>query len=77
MATLNEARRAKAEARKVLAGLPELNGVGIARWAGTERWDRDYGVKVNVKSPPARGRIPNTIIGVPVTIEINSSRIRQ
>ena len=63
--TLEEARSAKKQVLRMLEGMPELAGVGIAR-AGS-----GYGVKVNLSAPPARdAALPETVDGVPVRVEI-------
>jgi hypothetical protein len=62
-ASLTQARAAKAEVAKRLAGHPLVNGVGIARLDG------GYAVKVNLAAPVKTG-MPRSVGGVPVKTEV-------
>jgi S1-C subfamily serine protease len=63
VATLDQARAAKARVMELLEGSPELRGVGIARAQG------GFCVKVNlVRSPSAP--LPADVDGVPVVVEV-------
>jgi hypothetical protein len=57
-----DARRARERAREALAGIPEVNGFGIAREAG------GFVLKVNLDAPT--DAVPATIAGVPVRTEV-------
>lgn len=62
--TIEEARAAKAKLRGLLAGMPELRGIGIAKIAG------GYAVKVNLSRPPAPNTIPDDVDGTPVIVDV-------
>ncbi len=63
--SLDEARAAKERAKSLLAGNSLVVGLGLIRVGD------GYGVKVNLVSPPAADtRLPETINGVPVRIEV-------
>jgi len=62
-ASLSQARAAKAEVAKRLAGHPLVNGIGVARVDG------GYAVKVNL-SAPVRSGMPRSVGGVPVKTEV-------
>ena len=62
-ATLSQARAAKSEVAKRLAGHPLVNGIGIARVNG------GYAVKVNLSAPVKNG-MPRSVSGVPVKTEV-------
>jgi hypothetical protein len=63
--TLEQARAAKAAARRHFENLGTVVGVGVTRIEG------DYAVKVNLSEPPAEGtELPEEIDGVPVRIEV-------
>ena len=65
MATLDEARRAKAVVADLLASRDMVNGVGVARVEG------GYAVKVNLARPLEPDlTLPASIEGVPVTWEV-------
>ena len=69
--TLDKARAAKASAAEVFGRLLDVVAVGITRT------HRGYTLKVNVrKAPPAKTKLPRTIRGVPVRLEI-VGRLRQ
>jgi len=62
--TRDQAELAKAKAFDLLAGVPGLNGIGIAVLGD------GYGVKVNLTEATAHAAIPSEIGGVPVVVEI-------
>ena len=65
LVTLDKARLAKESALSEFSRLAEVVGVGITRVDG------GYAVKVNLRSPPAKGvELPSTIDGVPVCVEV-------
>ncbi|MHC4547842.1 MAG: hypothetical protein ACYTEZ_03615 [Planctomycetota bacterium] len=69
--TLDLARAAKEKAKALLANVPEVNGIGIAR-----RGD-DYAVKVNLETEPEdRSDLPTVIDGVRVVFHV-VGRIRR
>jgi hypothetical protein len=63
-ATLEQARAAKAKLAAVLAGRPDLRGIGIAVL------DCGYGVKVNLTRRPEDLSLPDDVDGVPVILDI-------
>ncbi|MGH2382995.1 MAG: hypothetical protein ACRDG7_17480 [Candidatus Limnocylindria bacterium] len=63
VATLDQARAAKARIAQLLAGTPELRGVGIARA------ERGFCVKVNLEREPS-AELPTDIDGVPILVEV-------
>jgi hypothetical protein len=64
-ATLDQARAAKARVPKVFGHKARIVGVGITEIDG------GFGVKVNLREPPAPGqKIPSAIDGVPVHVEV-------
>lgn len=64
-ANLEKARAAKALAVSRLAGLAQVNGVGITRVG------QGYGVKINLSEQLHPGtEIPAAIDGVPVVVEL-------
>lgn len=65
MASLSDARQAKAAVIQMLGDNDAVNGVGIIRT------DDSYAVKVNLlRSPGSDLAIPDSINGVPVTWEV-------
>jgi hypothetical protein len=62
--TLERAQAAKAKLAAVLAGRPELRGIGIAVL------DCGYGVKVNLTRRPEDLTVPDDVDDVPVIIDI-------
>ncbi len=63
--SLDEARAARERAKSLFAGKAAVVGIGLTRVGD------GYGVKVNLESPPAaNARLPETIDGVPVRIEV-------
>jgi len=64
MATLDEARAAKRKALERLAGLPQVNGVGLMRVPG------GYGLKVNLREEVADGLVPDAVDEVPVRVAV-------
>ncbi len=61
---LEKARAAKKKALTMLAGVAEVNGVGIARVG------QGYGVKINLAEPlPSSVRLPEELDGVPLVVE--------
>ena len=66
--TLDEARAAKHRALDEFRGKASVVGVGITRVGD------GYGVKVNLDAPPAAdAKLPDTIDGVPVRIDVVGS----
>jgi hypothetical protein len=63
MATLSEAKAAKARTRELLGNVDQLRGLGIART------DDGFGVKVNLQRELDEP-IPEQIDGVPLVVEI-------
>ncbi|MFQ5506998.1 MAG: hypothetical protein ACE5F1_19685 [Planctomycetota bacterium] len=69
--SLDRARAAKETAKRLLAGVPEVNGIGISRRDG------GYVVKVNLeRQPEDPSRLPAAIDGVPVFVHV-AGRIRK
>jgi len=65
LSTLDRARAAKARAHEVFSKLADVVGVGITT-IGSE-----YGLKVNLSSPPASSKdLPTEVDGVPVRVEV-------
>lgn len=64
-ATLEDARSAKAEAKRQLAAKADVVGVGLTK----AKTGGGYAVKVNVKKKPAEP-VPETVQGVPVVVEV-------
>jgi len=64
-ATLEDARSAKAEAKRQLAAKADVVGVGLTK----AKTGGGYAVKVNVKKMPAEP-VPETVQGVPVVVEV-------
>jgi hypothetical protein len=63
--TLDQARAAKARALEVFGRLAAVVGVGITSIDG------GYGVRINLREPPAPGvRLPETIDDVPVEVKV-------
>jgi hypothetical protein len=63
--TLEEARAAKARALEIFGRLATVVGVGITRVGA------GYGVKINLREPPAAGEaLPDRVDGVPVRVEV-------
>jgi hypothetical protein len=62
--TIDDARAAKSEVKKVFSRVPGLMGVGLTRHQG------GYAVKVNLKSSPVGKELPTEVNGVPVVLEI-------
>jgi hypothetical protein len=64
--TLQLARSAKQRAAEMLGDLPGLVGIGL-----TKTVRGGYALKVNLETePPSRRRVPKTIGGVPVAVEV-------
>ncbi len=63
-ASLDQARKAKAEVTARVAHDPVVAGIGIARRDG------GWGVKVNVVRATPELAIPADVDGVPVTVEV-------
>jgi hypothetical protein len=62
---LDEARAAKQRAKAIFADEPSVVGIGITRVGD------GYGVKVNLDaSPSPDAKLPETIDGVPIRIEV-------
>ena len=65
LSTLDRARAAKARAHQVFSKFADVVGVGITT-IGSE-----YGLKVNVSSPPpSSDTLPTEVDGVPVRVEV-------
>jgi hypothetical protein len=65
MATVEQARAAQAQLRELVAGIPEVNGVGVARS------DSGWVLRVNLGSRLRRGhKVPDRIGPVPVTQQV-------
>jgi hypothetical protein len=62
-ATFDQARAAKDEAKRRLAGKGEVFGVGVTKTKG------GYAVKINLKEPPT-GPVPNEVDGVPLVVDV-------
>jgi hypothetical protein len=63
--TIDQARAAKEAAKKALADVPGLSGVGVTMLGN------DYAVKVNLRAPlPAHVALPREIEGVPLHVEV-------
>jgi hypothetical protein len=62
-ATLAQADGARCKLREQLAGVPGIQGIGIAVLDG------GYGVKVNVRDSSQRN-VPTDVDGVPVIVEV-------
>jgi hypothetical protein len=60
-ATLEQVRQAQDEARRILAGIPEVSGFGIERGPG------GFVLKVNLTAPT--DAVPDAIGGIPVRTE--------
>jgi hypothetical protein len=60
---MEQAKAAKAKVVAQLAGVPEVNGIGIAILEG------GYGVKVNLRSETSAS-IPEEVDGVPVIVDV-------
>ena len=63
-ASLDQARAAKPAALKIFRRIGEVVGVGLVRLGD------GYGVKVNLQSCPTSVSVPESVNGVPVTVEI-------
>lgn len=62
--SLEKVRTAQRKAQTRLAGVREVNGIGITRVGS------GFGLKVNLSSPTSRERVPEQIEGVPVQVEV-------
>ena len=63
--TLEQVRAAKRQALGKFKRLGDVTGVGITRVG------KGYGLKINLKKPPAqKSPLPTTIKGVPVRVEV-------
>ena len=63
--SIDQARDAKESAKRVLAGVPGIVGVGLTKIGD------DYAVKVNVREELPKGvSVPKQIAGVPVHVEV-------
>ena len=63
-ASLAQARAAKARALEIFSRFGVVVGVGLVRLG------EGYGVKVNLQKPPADPGLPQSVDGVPVTVEV-------
>lgn len=70
MADLDEARRAKDELKQVLAGRPDVTGIGIAPEAG------GYGLLVRVREPEREGVVRPHLADVPTSVRGVSVHVR-
>jgi hypothetical protein len=70
MATLLQARSARRKAARRLAGVPQVNGIGVVRM------ETGYGLKVNLAEEVGAGVIPEAVDGVPLRAEV-VGRIRR
>ena len=64
LATLAAARSAKDEARRKLAKIKEIVGVGLTRRGG------GYAVKVNLGKSVDTAKLPHDLNGVPLVFEV-------
>lgn len=64
-ASLDQARKAKAEVSGRVAENPVIAGIGLARREGG-----GWGVKVNVVRAAPELEIPADVDGVPITVEV-------
>ena len=65
MATVEQARAAQAQLSELVAGMPEVNGIGVARCDG------GWVLRVNLASKLRRGhRVPAQVGSVPVTTQV-------
>jgi hypothetical protein len=62
--SLDEARKAKEEAKHLLAGLDFIVGIGITGSEG------QYALKINLREDGHRDEVPPSIAGVPVRTEV-------
>lgn len=62
--TLSDARAAKSDVVRLLEGRTEVNGIGIAKLAD------GFAVKVNLSRPLLDRRLPRTVRGVPLKVEV-------
>ena len=63
--TIDEARAVKARALEIFGRLGVVASVGITRV------DDGYGLKINLREPPAPGvALPTAVEGVPVRVEV-------
>jgi hypothetical protein len=63
-ASFEQAERAKQKVCDLLAGVPSVNGIGIAAL------EDGYSVKVNLRNTDARAAIPEEIDGVRIVVEV-------
>jgi hypothetical protein len=63
-ASLKEARAAKAKMARVFRGSEVVNGVGVARHGS------GYAVKLNLARATHTEKIPSSVDGVPVKVEV-------
>lgn len=63
--SIEQARAAKDKAKAALAHIPGVVGIGLTKVGD------DYALKVNLREkPPAGATVPQSIAGVPVTVEV-------
>jgi hypothetical protein len=67
VASLAQARAAKARALEIFSRFGEVVGVGLVRVG------EGYGVKVNLQSASTKNPLPRSVDGVPVTVEVVGS----
>ena len=63
-ASLEEARKAKEQAKRLLAGLDFVVGIGISGSEG------EYVLKVNLREGANLDKIPASVSGIPVKTEV-------
>lgn len=66
MVTIDQARAAKAELRKVIERVDGVCGVGLAQRGS----DTDWVLQVNVENVSARKDVPPSVEGVPVRVHV-------
>ncbi len=64
MATLRNARKAKAKAARLLDGDPRVQGIGITKHAG------EFAIKVNLLEASDKNDLPTHVDGVRVDVEV-------
>jgi len=63
--SIEQARAAKNAAKKALAGIPGVVGIGLTKRGA------DYALKVNLRAAlPKNVAVPKQIEGVPVSVEV-------
>lgn len=62
--TLSEARQAKKKLAEQLSGLESVTGIGISTR------DNDYALQVFLESRVPEGTVPDSVEGIPVTVDV-------